>query len=409
MIPITTFIGTNTYKKSIYTDDDMKHMFVCGTTGSGKTVALSNYIKSAIDKDYPALIVDGKGDIGKGSILDIVYQLNNNRKKVYCINLLNPETSDKYNAFKNANATIAKDMLVNMSEWSEEHYKSNTERFLQRLIRLLVMNDIPLSFETIVPYITSDKFIELSVKSVKERLITKEEHLHNCEIAQASGEISENASARFANIIESDIGSIFDISGIDIYTALKENAIIIFILNPLLYPEVSPLLGRLILIDAKKAVSNLFTTNEKRIFFIFDEINVYASSTLIDLINKSRSANITCILAAQSLSDLELKEVGEKFKQQVIENCNNYIVMRQNSAKNAEEWAKIIGTKPTVQVTYKISQYDSNFDNSGYGSARKTREFIYHPDDIKALPTGKAFFISKDIAKHEKVLINKPF
>ena len=31
---------------------------------------------------------------------------------------------------------------------------------------------------------------------------------------------------------------------------------------------------------------------------------------------------------------------GDKFKIQIIENCNNYIVLRQNSFKSAEEWAK---------------------------------------------------------------------
>lgn len=49
----STFIGLTSGKKPIYTPDNAKHIFICGTTGSGKTVALSNYIKSGIDKDYP--------------------------------------------------------------------------------------------------------------------------------------------------------------------------------------------------------------------------------------------------------------------------------------------------------------------------------------------------------------------
>jgi len=39
--------------------DNAKHVFVCGTTGGGKTVALPIFMKTAIDRDYPALIVDG--------------------------------------------------------------------------------------------------------------------------------------------------------------------------------------------------------------------------------------------------------------------------------------------------------------------------------------------------------------
>jgi len=407
----STLIGTTSGRKKVFTEDDMKHAFICGTTGSGKTVAISNYIKSAIDKDYPLLIVDGKGDIGKDSILDIVQKMNEehgNRKKVYVIDLNNPEHSAKYNPFKNASPTTAKDMLINLTEWSEEHYKLNTERYLQRLVKMLNALNTPLSFERVLKYIPSKKFTELSGLLLKTEMITKEEHISNIELVETAGTIAENASARFSTIFESEVGEVFDDNGIDIYTALEEKAIIIFILNPLIYPEISPLMGRLILTDSKKAVSKLFTHNKGRTFFIFDEINVYASPTFLDLINKSRSANVTCILATQSLSDLDYA-VGAAFKEQVIENCNNYIVLRQNSSINAEHWAKILGTKSTLDVTYQLQQKGLNTSETGFGSARRVREFFYHPDDIKALKTGKGIFLSKDTGYHTKLNIYKAF
>ncbi len=177
----------------------------------------------------------------------------------------------------------------------------------------------------------------------------------------------------------------------------------------MLYPEISPLIGRLILIDAKQTVNKCFDSNLQRAFFIFDEINSYASSALIDLINKSRSANITSILATQSLSDLDYA-CGEAFKEQVIENTNNYIVLRQNSAVNSENWANILGTKNTIDVTYQLQQ-NGYFETSetGLGSARRVREFLYHPDDIKVLQTGKGIFMSKDMNYHCRLDINKPF
>lgn len=181
----------------------------------------------------------------------------------------------------------------------------------------------------------------LSALLFKGEVITKEEHINNGQLSKSSGQIAIDSIARFSNLLESEIGTIFDESGIDIYSSLQENAVILFILNPLLYTEVSPLMGKLILIDSKKAVSKLFTHPKDRSFFMFDEINVYASHTLLDLVNKSRSANVTCILASQSLSDLETAG-NESFKEQIIENCNNYIIMRLNSPKNAEQWAEII-------------------------------------------------------------------
>lgn len=401
-----TLIGYH-HKKEVYISDNCKHCFICGTTGSGKTVSLANFIKHATNRHFPVLLVDGKGDLGSGSLLEITKQFAVNQK-LYIINLSDPLHSDKYNPFRNASPTICKDMLINLTEWSEEHYKLNTERYLQKLVIMLSQAKIPLSLKTIIKYIPVEHFNKLSLELVKTEIITKQEHALNIEVSKLCGKIAESACARFSTIAESELGIIFDENGIDIYTAIQENAIILFILNPLLYPEISPLMGRLILIDAKKAVSKCFGTDLERAFFIFDEINTYASTALIDLINKSRSANITSILATQSLSDLDFS-CGEAFKEQVIENINNYIVLRQNSAVNAEHWANILGTRETIEVTYQIEQQARNTNTTGLGSAKRVREFLYHPDDIKALKTGRGFFLSRDDNIHCSVVINKPF
>lgn len=402
----STLIGLTPNKKPVYIPDNAKHIFVVGTTGAGKTIALSNFIKNAVDKNYPLLIIDGKGDIGKNSILDIIYQLAPLKKK-YIINLSEPNHSDKYNPFQNTSATIVKDMLINMSDWSEEHYKKNTERYLQCVVNMLSKYNVKLSLDSIIKGISTERFLQSSAELLKLGIINKDEHIKNAEIAKNSGGIAESAIARFSTIVESELSPIFDVNGIDIYTALQENAIILFILNPLLYPELSPAIGRLALTDSKKAVSKMFN-DPRRKCYIFDEISSYASNSLLDLVNKSRSANVTCTLATQSLSDLDM--VSDSFKEQIIENCNNYIILRQNSSTNAENLANIIGTKPTMQVTYQLqSQGALNTSETGLGSARRTREFYYHPDDIKRLSMGQGIFISKDDGFHARVTIHKPF
>ncbi len=402
-----TFIGLN-HKRPVYIPDNCKHCFVCGTTGSGKTVALSNFIKHGAEMNYPMLIVDGKGDMGTGSILELTKHFCRNRK-LYIISLSDPEQSTCYNPFRNASPSMCKDMLINMTDWSEEHYKLNTERYLQRLIVLLQKNDIPLSFKTIINNMAVDKFNSLSAVLLKNEQISKEEHLFNLEISKVCGKIAQSAGARFSTIAESEFGTIFSDDGIDIYTAIRENAVILFILNPLLYPELSPLMGKLMLIDAKQAVNKCFNSNLERAFYIFDEINSYATPILIDLINKSRSANITSILATQSLSDLDFA-CNEAFKEQVIENTNNYIVLRQNSAVNSEHWANVLGTKSTIDVTYQLQEKGAfATSDTGLGSARRVREFYYHPDEIKSLTVGKGIFMSKDNNFHSMININKPF
>jgi len=397
-------------KRPVLIPDEAKHVFVCGTTGSGKTVAVSNFIKNAIDNDLPALIIDGKGDTGNGSIIDIIHRLNwHGKKKVYVVNLSEPSQSDKYNPFRNASPVIAKDMLINMTDWSEEHYKLNAERYIQRILLMLELADIKLSFQKIVKCIPPDNFNELSAMLLKKELISKDEHLDNIELAKTSGKIVQSSTARFSAIAENEVGKhIFSEDGIDISQALQENAIILFVLNPLIYPELSPAFGRLVLIDAKKAIGELFRTRIPRTFFIMDEISTYANTGLTDLVNKSRSAGVTCVLATQSLSDLDFA-CGSAFKEQIIENCNNYLVMRQNSGINAEHWANILGTRSTLEVTYQLQQKGLNTAETGFGSAKRVREFFYHPDDIKTLQTGQGIFLSRDGNYHNKIKVNKPF
>jgi len=394
-------------KKEISLPINIAHAYVCGTTGSGKTVALSNFIECAIENDYPLLLLDGKGDLGQGSMLDIVQQLKGD-KKLYIIDMNNPDTSTKYNPFQNTEPTIIKDMLINLSDWSEEHYKVNTERYIQRVIEFMTLAGIKTTFQSIIFHLSEDNFILLSKQLAKDEIIDKQEHLKTLEIIKSSSQIVQGAVARFSTIAESNIGSIFSDDGIDIFTSLKENAIILFILNPLLYPVLSQSLGRLIIIDSKKTVSHMYTQKLGRTFFIFDEINVYASKVFLDLVNKSRSAEVTCVLASQSLSDLNALE-DEDFKEQILENCNNYVIMRQNSPKNAEEWANVIGTEDTMNVTYQLDNSGGITTDTGRGSATRTKEYIFHPDEIKNLKTGNAFLVSKDYAFKRKIKVRKPF
>ena len=369
---------------------------------------MSNFVKNAVDNDLPALIVDGKGDMGEGSLLDIVTKLNQGKKKVYVVNLSDPATSDKYNPFFGATSAMAMDMLINMTDWSEEHYKLNAERYIQRILQLMELGGHYFSFRRIIACMKPQKFTALSKDLLDKELISKEQHMDNLELLKTSGKIAQNSVARFSTIAESQAGKILSDKGINIAQALKDNAIILFILNPMVLPELSPAFGRLVLIDAKIAIGELFQHRIPKTFFIMDEISSYATTALTDLVNKSRSANVTCVLATQSLSDLD-RAVDEAYKEQIIENCNNYLVLRQNSGVNAEHWANVLGTRASLETTYQLQQKGLDTSQTGYGSARGVREYLYHPDDIKTMNVGQGIFLSRDTGFHNAIKIHKPF
>jgi hypothetical protein len=62
-----------------------------------------------------------------------------------------------------------------------------------------------------------------------------------------------------------------------------------------------------------------------------------------------------------------------------------------------------------MQATYQIKSESGEAKSTDMGSLRKTREYIYHPDDIKLLGTGNAIFVSRDKMFHTKLKVEKPF
>ena len=83
--------------------------------------------------------------------------------------------------------------------------------------------------------------------------------------------------------------------------------------------------------------------------------------------------------------------------------------MRQNSGVNAEYWANTLGTREELEVTYQLEQKGLGTSETGFGSARRVREYLYHPDEIKALQTGQAILLSKDNGFHVRLKVYKPF
>lgn len=202
-------------------------------------------------------------------------------------------------------------------------------------------------------------------------------------------------AAEIDNMINSEIGHLFDSQSgltLNLHQAFQENAIIYFCLQPLALPAYAASLGRLMINDIKSLASTqLNVANPKPLYTTFDEFSVFAGHQVVNLINQGRSAGIHSILATQSLSDLQAKG-GDALIGQVLNNCNNYIVMRQNYHDDAEQFGLLIGTRADYQLT---SQVDGMSGQLGIGSIRETNSFIIHPDDIRRLRQGEAIVASK--------------
>lgn len=391
-----TLIGADRYARSIELSDKAanQHTLVLGTTGSGKTVTVSNIVESAISRGLPLIYIDGKGDYDLASRVSQYAQIKNRPVSVFSMK----GESIVYNPLATGGYTSKKDRIIELREWTEEHYKKLAEGYLQCVFKVMEQCNIPCNLASLAE--------NLELKKLKSLVRQHEASIPNAQKLmdelnnqdQASKSI-ESLMAEIRNFTSSEIGKLFEIedgkSVLTLDQIIKDKGIAYFCLPALEFPSMSQTLGRLVVNDLKATMAQQLSSELKNpVYVIFDEFSVFAGEQVLNVINMGRGAGIHAVLATQSLSDIASgrKENADHFINQVVGNCNNFILHRQNSAEDAEKLASMLGTRNTLEYTAQVSQVGPTH----MGTVRRTRGFIAHPDDIKTLRTGEAFFYSKE-------------
>ncbi len=388
-----TVLGVDTDGKPVYVSDKEinGHCLVLGATGAGKTTTLMNFVESAVKRNIPLIIVDGKGE--KAFIDSVKKVAKVYDRKFYGFSMVGDGTGMHYNPLRTGNHTELKDKLISVTEWTEPHYKLMAERYLQSSIRMLQKADIRVDLKNIADKLDPGDITLTARKLTKEGMIDEYELKRFNDMVDVSKKDIGGLVNRLAVFAESDIGYLLEDAGekdtIDLVTAVDNRGVVFFSLDSLRFPEYSRLLGRLIVIDLKTAAARMFG-KDKKIFSIFDEFGVFAGGQVIDYINKSRGAGFHVILSTQELADLRTGG-NEELMEQVLGNTNIKIIHRQDVPASAELLSSLIGTREDISITRQVDEAGT----TGIGTLSEDRSFIVHPDEIKRLEVGKAFVLKK--------------
>jgi hypothetical protein len=137
----STILGVdrNTGKTIALSDTDANlHTLVVGTTGCGKTTALSNLMESTIARRMPLFYIDGKGDLPLAAKLEQFAKAH--KVPFYRFSMLGE--SDKYNPLASGGFTAKKDRIIALREWTEAHYRKIAEGYLQTVFKVLTAANI---------------------------------------------------------------------------------------------------------------------------------------------------------------------------------------------------------------------------------------------------------------------------
>lgn len=359
-----------------------KNIFICGKNGSGKTVAILNFIQGHIKNNEFCLIIDGKGDLGKYGLYDVCTKLAMKyHRPLYIINQTNPMETHAYNPFQGCNATQIKDMLINMSTWSEEHYKALASEYWQAMAQFMIDINEPINFNSLIKY-SNPKYFFDQLELYKDGM-TPKLYTYYRDIITYAGDTVVSAKSRFSTLAFGVGSKLFATEKtFNLKKAYKENAVVLVILNNLEYTDFARSVGRLVLDDVKNLVGGIArdNTDHKKFLCVYDELSVYFDPMLVDIVNKSRSLGGCNILSTQAIADMDA--LSEDARRQIIGNMHGFYILKQADDLSAETLARTIGTKKGSEITSKLDM----FGKTGDGTSKIIDEFKIHPNDLKELP-----------------------
>lgn len=390
------------YKDSNYeefniTDKELNLMtLIVGATGAGKTVTIDTLLELPFKNNDPIIMVDGKGDLEFANKLKERAKKHNRNFKLFTMD--SSVNSFHYNCLRHGGFTELKDKIINIFDWSEEHYKLQAERLLQGAFKLLLLPETKelIQKKAIDLKDLTDALNPDTLKNIAEQLDDKGRfmiHILN-EVDESAGKGLAN---RIKSITESELAHLFedtfDPMTIDLLESIENNDVVVFSIDALKFPEYAKMVGRLVIADLK-TVSPKFAGKNKRVYTVFDEFNVFASEIIVNLINKTRGFGFRNILGTQELADMVVNG-DDKLMKQILANTNVKICLRQDVTSSQDELSKSLSTKDIYKSTISTSKSTNSDDVNKGQSITLEEELIYKARDFGRLNIGEAIVFTK--------------
>lgn len=418
--PFRSYLGESLVsEQAVYLTSEQRlmHAEVVGSTGTGKSESvLLPLLAHDIKSGRGAIVIDGKGDLELLDRIHFIVQKTGRFKDFYFFSLAHPEKSHSYNPLLRGNATELKDKIIGSMVWNEEFYRRMAEQASLTLLKALKARPCPEGATEPPPVLFGELHRYLTdFKALKELRDTTTDPELKEDLGKMLDRFDQNhkfLSGLIADLYltsRSEFSKRMDVlkPKIDLLKVYQHNKVVYFQLNLQGYGETAKRLGRMILQDIRTISSQIQsgTRESGRHFFpvFVDDASSFLDTNFIDFLNKARAAGFGIMLLHQSLGDLVVRR-DTSFQQQIIENTNIKIILRQDDPVSVEKLTKIGGTKKALISTYQTEQKFIGKGFTGVGSIREGQEFRIEPDRIRALQRGEAVLIWKSPGFHTDYL-----
>ncbi len=355
-------LGYNTYagiKKEIRimtnNDDRMRHMYIIGQTGSGKSTLIKTAIQEDIRLGNGFCVIDPHGDLiddtmeyfPKERIDDLIY-----------FDLANTEYPIAFNPLDGAETDDERDVVTNdlvemfVSMYGEEIFGPRIQDYFRNACFLLMEQPEWGTLIDIMRLFTDDAFAESKIRNVKNPIIAARwNKTYKKMWDREKAEIIPFIQAKFwpfttGTYIRNVIGQ--PKSAFNFFDAMNEGKVIMVKLSKgLTGEENSKLLGRMVTMQIKLSAlkrASLDPKDRKPYFLYIDEFQNYVSNSIESILSEARKYKLWLIIAHQYIDQLKQEWLGGNLdlSKTIFGNVGNLFIFKVG-ATDAEFLEKEMG------------------------------------------------------------------
>lgn len=419
----------------IYIDDAhfVRHFFILGMTGVGKTVLGLLLMFQQIMRGGGLMFIDGKLD--STNIEEIWYycQMAGRPHHFRVINPGNPDESNTYNPVLFGDPDEVSDRILSIIPSTEnnpgaDHYKQEAKQGVATLVAALQRAGLKYNMiDLSVLLMNANALLELERKLAISKNGSTSEELKNYSIFLDKFRAPDPKTGNLVidmNKLKNTFGGIggrlymfgtgkfgavmntYD-PDINLFEAIRDNLIIYVALPTMGKNESANNFGKLIVGDVRTAISWIQALppaeRPKPAFLVFmDEQGSYATQALARPYEQSRSANIALAGAVQTFANLT--SVSDEFAEMVLGNTWTKVYFKVLAPETATQAAEMIGMEMSIIKSLSDNQTatqsasflratpdSSNAQGEGLSfGERQQEDYRVSPDDLRALAIGEA-------------------
>lgn len=306
------FLKQNSY-------DFFKHSLIIGSSGSGKSKFISNFIKNIyllnkVKRNYKVVVIDPHASLeddigGLGKVIDF-------KRQVDSIDLFLNKSDD---------VITATELLLELfSSLIADQYNSKLERVLRHAIYILLINET-FSFNNLKAVLLDLEYRNNLLNKSKEKLPSSVLNFFLTDFTELKTKsYGESISPIISFIDEMEMLPLFneENSCNNLYETINKNFLTVFSLDKTkLGDKVTKTIAGLIMQQLLMLVQG--HAFKEQIIFIIDEVAVVENPILARYLAEARKYNLALILAGQYFN-----QISEKLKTAIFANVINYYIFR---------------------------------------------------------------------------------